>query len=107
MLKKNFHRTHRAGVWFIVARFALFFIFIAKPFILKFLIYLFALSATLFQTNNNITMRLSTTQRIEILMMIGYGDRVRTQHEVCVLFNNKYPEKPINQSVVSKIERKF
>lgn len=52
-------------------------------------------------------MRLSTKQRIEILMMIGYGDRVRTQHDVCVLFNHKYPDRPINQSVVSKIEKKF
>lgn len=51
--------------------------------------------------------RLSEKQRIEILMMIGYGDRVRTQNEVCELFNNKYPERPITQSAVSKIEKKF
>lgn len=52
-------------------------------------------------------MRLSTTQRIEILTMIGYGDRTRTQLEVCALFNTKYPDRQITQSTVSKIERKF
>lgn len=52
-------------------------------------------------------MRLSITQRIEILMMIGYGDRVRTQQEVVGLFNTKYPDRPITQSTVSKLERKF
>lgn len=53
-------------------------------------------------------MRVTETQRIEILMMIGYGNRVRTQQEVCELFNQKYPNRPpISQSTVSKIERKF
>ena len=46
-------------------------------------------------------MRLSLTQRIEILMMIGYGDRIRTQQEV------KYPARPITISTVSKLEKKF
>jgi hypothetical protein len=52
-------------------------------------------------------MRLSLTQRIEILMMIGYGDRIRTQQEVCILFNTKYPARPITRSTVSKLEIKF
>lgn len=52
-------------------------------------------------------MELSVKQRIEILMMIGYGDRSRTQMEVCNLFNDKYPERPITRSTVSKLETKF
>lgn len=50
---------------------------------------------------------LTETQRIEILIMIGYGDRVRTHQEVCQLFRDKYPDNPISQSTVSKIEKKF
>ncbi|KAL1493663.1 hypothetical protein ABEB36_009361 [Hypothenemus hampei] len=45
--------------------------------------------------------RLSETQRIENLIMIGYGDRTRTQEEVCELFNNKYPDRPITRSTIS------
>ncbi|XP_057658360.1 uncharacterized protein LOC130895195 [Diorhabda carinulata] len=53
-------------------------------------------------------MRLTETQRIEVLIMIGYGNRTRTQQEVCELFNQKYPDRtPISQSTVSKIEKKF
>lgn len=52
-------------------------------------------------------MKLSVQQKIEILMMVGYGDRSRTQMEVCDLFNDKYPERPITQSTVSKVEKKF
>lgn len=50
---------------------------------------------------------LTETQRIEILILIGCGDKTRTQQEVCNLFNTKYPDRPISQSAVSKIERKF
>lgn len=51
---------------------------------------------------------LTEKQRIEILIMRGCGDRQRTQEEVCVLFNNRYPdENPIVQSTVSKILKKF
>ncbi|KAL1516206.1 hypothetical protein ABEB36_000125 [Hypothenemus hampei] len=50
--------------------------------------------------------RLSETQRIEILIMIGYGDRTRTQ-EVCELFNNKYPDRPITRLTISKVQGKF
>lgn len=47
-------------------------------------------------------------ERIEILMMIGYGDRKRTFDEVRYLFNNKYPERPpIAKSTVCKILQKF
>lgn len=52
-------------------------------------------------------MRLTERERIEILIMIGCGDRMRTQEQVCDFFN-KYPNRePISQSAVSKIERKF
>ena len=51
--------------------------------------------------------KLSEMQRIEILMMIGYGDRMRTQIEVCQLFNHKYPDQQISQSTVSRVEQKF
>lgn len=50
---------------------------------------------------------LSERQRTEILMMLGYGERRRTQTEVCNLFNNLYPEFHITQSTVSKIWHKF
>lgn len=56
---------------------------------------------------DNLKMRLSLKQRIEVLIFIGCGDMVRTQQEVCTMFNNKYPEQPITQSTVSKIEKKF
>lgn len=50
---------------------------------------------------------LNETQRIEILILSGCGDKKRTQTEVCNLFNAKYPDRPISQSTVSKIVRKF
>ena len=51
---------------------------------------------------------LNETQRIEILIMKGYGDQSRSQDEVCELFNNKYVEQePITRTAVSKIVRKF
>lgn len=51
---------------------------------------------------------LSEMHKIEILQMIGYGDRARTQTEVTHLFREKYPDlPPISQSTVSKIERQF
>uniref|UniRef100_V5GPD3 Transposable element Tc3 transposase n=1 Tax=Anoplophora glabripennis TaxID=217634 RepID=V5GPD3_ANOGL len=41
-------------------------------------------------------------------MMIGYGDRIRTHEEVCVLFNEIHPNRPpINRSTVSRTEAKF
>lgn len=50
---------------------------------------------------------LSERLRIEILILLGYGERKRTQAEVCELFNNLHPEYNISQSTVSKIYRKF
>lgn len=53
-------------------------------------------------------MKLTDTERIEILIMIGCGDKVRTQTEVRNLFNAKYPNRePVSQSAISKIEKKF
>jgi hypothetical protein len=50
-------------------------------------------------------MRLSERQKIEILMMVGYEDRIRIYQEVCNLFNQKYSERlPITRSTVSQIE---
>ena len=52
--------------------------------------------------------RLSETQRIEILIILGYGDRMRNLQEVCNIFNDKYPKRnPITKSTVSKINKKF
>lgn len=51
---------------------------------------------------------LTETERIEILIMVGYGDRKRTQLEVCEIFNERYPHRePITQSVVSKTLKRF
>ena len=38
--------------------------------------------------------RLTEFHRIEILMMVGYGERRRTQDEVVDLFRQKYPDLP-------------
>ncbi|MBZ5796693.1 DUF4817 domain-containing protein, partial [Burkholderia contaminans] len=52
--------------------------------------------------------KLSETERIEILMMVGYGDRQRSHEAVCHLFNTVHPERnPIAQSTVSRLVRKF
>lgn len=51
---------------------------------------------------------LTEKHKIEILMMIGYGDRARTQNEVIHLFRDRYPDlPPISQSTISKIEKQF
>lgn len=50
---------------------------------------------------------LSETQKIDVLIMIGCGDKTRTQSEVREMFNAKYPDRPISQATVSRIERKF
>ncbi|KAJ8912868.1 hypothetical protein NQ315_008002 [Exocentrus adspersus] len=42
-------------------------------------------------------MVLSARQRIEILILLGCGDKIRSQAEVCALFNAKYPENQISQ----------
>jgi len=51
---------------------------------------------------------LTEREKIEILMMVGYGDRKRTQLEVCDLFNETYPNRQaITQSCVSKLVKTF
>lgn len=51
---------------------------------------------------------LSETERITLLMMYGYGDRVRSLQEVCDLFNNTFRNRePITKSTVSKTVRRF
>lgn len=53
-------------------------------------------------------MPLSERNRIEILMMVGYGDRRRSTNEVRELFNQTHPDLiPISQSTISKIIRKY
>ncbi|KAJ8959188.1 hypothetical protein NQ318_022450 [Aromia moschata] len=52
-------------------------------------------------------MSLSDTQRIEILILLGCGDKSRTQKQVCEIFNTKYPDRRIYQSTASRIENKF
>ncbi|KAJ8951898.1 hypothetical protein NQ318_019876 [Aromia moschata] len=52
-------------------------------------------------------MSLSVTQRIEISILFGCGDKTRTQKQVCEIFNIKYPDRRISQSTVTRIENKF
>lgn len=52
-------------------------------------------------------MSLSETQRIDVLILIGVGDKTRTHSEVCRIFNDKYPDRHISQSTVSRVEQKF
>lgn len=52
--------------------------------------------------------KLTERKRIEILCMVGFGDRSRTQTEVVELFNATHPDRPpISQSMVSRVEAKF
>lgn len=52
--------------------------------------------------------RLTEKERIEILMMVGYGDKLRSHEEACALFNEVHFERaPIARSTVSKIVAKF
>ncbi|KAJ8923505.1 hypothetical protein NQ315_010083 [Exocentrus adspersus] len=52
-------------------------------------------------------MVLSERQRIEILILLGCGDKIGSQAEVFALFNAKYPENQISQGTVSKIFHEF
>ncbi|KAJ8919340.1 hypothetical protein NQ315_003924 [Exocentrus adspersus] len=52
-------------------------------------------------------MVLSERQHIEILILLGCGDKIRSQAEVCAVFNAKCPENHISQGTVSKIFHKF
>ncbi|KAJ8949353.1 hypothetical protein NQ318_012016 [Aromia moschata] len=49
----------------------------------------------------------SERQRIEILMIYGYGNRKRTQSEVCTVFNGIYPDTPVSQRTVCQPIKKF
>lgn len=52
--------------------------------------------------------KLTEREKIEILCMIGYGDRARTQQAVADLFNEMHPDHPpICQAVVSRVEKKY
>lgn len=56
----------------------------------------------------NIAIGLEETERMEILIVIGWGDKVMTQAEVRELFNSKYPNREsVSESKISKTERKF
>lgn len=50
---------------------------------------------------------LSDTQRIDILIFRGYGNKTRTYQEVCDLFNDRYPNKPIKKSTVHRTCRRY
>ncbi|KAJ8916884.1 hypothetical protein NQ315_013352 [Exocentrus adspersus] len=47
-------------------------------------------------------MVLSEKQRIDILILLGFEGKIRSQAEVCALFNAKYPENQISQGTVKK-----
>lgn len=51
---------------------------------------------------------LSERERITLLMMRGYGDRVRSFQVVADLFNETFPNRnPISKSTVQKTVRRF
>lgn len=52
-------------------------------------------------------MYLSETERMEILMMRGYGDRRRTYDEVVALFNNVHADRNISKSTVHRTIQRF
>lgn len=52
--------------------------------------------------------RLTERERIEVLMMVGFGDRLRSHAEASDLFNQEHPDRPpISRSTVSRIVSKF
>lgn len=53
-------------------------------------------------------MSLSERERITLLMIRGYGDRIRSLEEVRRLFNDTFPERdPISRSTVSRTIQRF
>ena len=53
-------------------------------------------------------MHLTDTERITVLMMRGYGDRIRSDREVANLFNATYPGRdPILKTAVEKTVGRF
>lgn len=51
--------------------------------------------------------RLNEQVRIEVLIMCGYGDKSRTQEQVCESWNDKYPDQRITPFTLSRIGGKF
>lgn len=61
-----------------------------------------------FQFFNAVSMSLSEKERITVLMMRGYGDRVRSCQEVANLFNDNNPERQqISKSTVHRTVSRF
>ena len=54
-------------------------------------------------------MLLTETERMIVLMMRGYGDRIRSYREVVELFNATYPDQcdPISKSTVERTIARF
>lgn len=53
-------------------------------------------------------MELSESERITLLMMRGFGDRIRSYEEVKNLFNDTFPDRnPVSKSVVYKTVSRF
>jgi transposase len=53
-------------------------------------------------------MRLAEDERIEILIMLGCGNKSRSHREARDMFNEKYPNRPpISQSTVSRVASKW
>ncbi|KAJ8933496.1 hypothetical protein NQ318_000313 [Aromia moschata] len=50
---------------------------------------------------------LSESQRIEILMIYGYGNGKRTQSEVYTVFNGIYPNNPVSQGTLCQLIKKI
>lgn len=51
---------------------------------------------------------LSEKERIQILIIVGCGDKIRSHEEACQFFNAENPNRaPISRSTVSKIVAKF
>lgn len=52
--------------------------------------------------------RLSESERIDILIMVGYGDKLRSHEEACALFNEVHNERaPISRSTVSRVVARY
>src|SRR5579872_1371716 len=52
------------------------------------------------KVENIMTFLLSETERIDILILRGYGDKQRSYQEVCDIYNNLHPDKQIKKNVV-------
>lgn len=50
---------------------------------------------------------LSEKQNIEVLVMVGCGDKIRSYNEVCQLLNANYADQRIRPSTIHRIVHKF